>query len=211
MPNRLTSHDLARISCSACEGCGECCRGMDDTIHLDPYDVCLLSQNLGTGFGELLNTRIGLHVDGGLVLPHLLMDKETDACSFLGPDGRCSIHAFRPGFCRLYPLGRVYENGTLGYFVTDSVCPGGRSKVRIHKWLEIADLPRYEAFLLTWHDFRKDVQKKLLSAQDMELSQKTTLYILDLFYGTPTAPGRDFHTAFARRIKKARKDLGLSV
>lgn len=210
MPIRLTSNDLARISCSSCEGCGECCRGMDDTIHLDPYDIYLLCKNLDTDFEGLLRTSVGLHVDGGLVLPHLQMDKKTDACTFLGPDGRCSIHAFRPGFCRLYPLGRVYEDGTLSYFVTDSICPEGRSKVRIQKWLEVPDLPRYESFVLIWHDFRKEVQKELLSVSDGELMQKTALYILDLFYATPTAPGKDFYTAFPRRIKKARKDLGLA-
>ena len=34
-----------------------------------------------------------------------------NAQKFLNEQGRCSIHDSRPGFCRLFPLGRFYENG----------------------------------------------------------------------------------------------------
>ena len=60
MAKLLTSRDLARVSCSSCEGCGECCRGMDDTIHLDPYDLYELEKHLGKSFDELFDVRIGL-------------------------------------------------------------------------------------------------------------------------------------------------------
>ena len=33
---------------------------------------------------------------------------------FLDENGRCSIYAFRPGFCRLFPLGRYYVDEAVG-------------------------------------------------------------------------------------------------
>ena len=37
MTGRLYSaSDMAKIYCEKCNGCGECCHGMTDTIHLDP-------------------------------------------------------------------------------------------------------------------------------------------------------------------------------
>ena len=32
---RYTSSDMAKIYCEKCNGCGDCCHGMTDTIHLD--------------------------------------------------------------------------------------------------------------------------------------------------------------------------------
>ena len=108
----LTSKDLARISCSACSGCGQCCTGMGDTIHLDPWDVAALCAGLGADFTDLLENVIGLHVERGLILPHLLMrEGSTDErCVFLDEERRCGIHAFRPGICRLgIPALSSYE------------------------------------------------------------------------------------------------------
>ena len=41
------AQDMVRISSSACAGCGACCRGMGDTIVLDPYDVWQLAAGTG--------------------------------------------------------------------------------------------------------------------------------------------------------------------
>ena len=51
---RYGPQDMVRISSSACAGCGACCRGMGDTIVLDPYDVWQLTAGLGKSFEELL-------------------------------------------------------------------------------------------------------------------------------------------------------------
>lgn len=51
-----------------------------------------------------------------LILPNLLLTGEDEHCTLLDDNGRCSIHESRPGFCRMFPLGRIYENGTFSYF-----------------------------------------------------------------------------------------------
>ena len=61
--------DMVRISSSACAGCGACCRGMGDTIVLDPYDVWQVTAGLGKSFEELMGVSIDLHVEEGVILP----------------------------------------------------------------------------------------------------------------------------------------------
>ena len=100
------AQDMVRISSSSCAGCGACCRGMSDTIVPDPYDVWQMGLITGKTFEELMGAGIDLHVEEGVILPHLMMKKDTEGCYFLGEDGRCTIHAYRPGICRLFPLGR---------------------------------------------------------------------------------------------------------
>ena len=36
---RYRSGDMVKIGCAECTGCSECCRQVDDTIILDPYDI----------------------------------------------------------------------------------------------------------------------------------------------------------------------------
>ncbi len=48
-----------------------------------------------------------LNVVDGIILPNLKMARAEEACSFLDTNGRCTVHAFRPGICRMFPLGRL--------------------------------------------------------------------------------------------------------
>lgn len=210
MHQLMTSREMAKIACASCEGCGDCCRGMDDTIHLDPYDMYTLSKGLTATFDRLLEKRISLHVEEGLVLPHLLMG-QNGACTFLGPDGRCSIHAIRPGFCRLFPLGREYDGEGFAYFVVEGGCPRpGKSPVRIRKWLDIPDLPRYEGFISDWHYFTGDVKKLLRAGDNADLNRRIALFILETFYVTPYRTGEDFYNQFYERLEKAAGALHLN-
>ena len=65
---------------------------------------------------ELLATSVELNVVDGVILPNLKMQGTREACAYLDAAGRCSIHPYRPGICRLFPLGRHYENGGLFIF-----------------------------------------------------------------------------------------------
>ena len=162
--------DMAKICSPACNGCGKCCHAMTDTIHLDPYDINALENGLHQSFPELLNRgSIAFHEEDGLILPHLRMEDTREGegrgrCTFLSEDGRCSIHEFRPGYCRLFPLGRNYETSThtFQYFVVGGGCDmPGRYKVRINKWLGIPNLPRYESFVSEWHYYIRDIKEKI--------------------------------------------------
>ena len=129
---------------------------------------------------------IDLHVEEGVILPHLMMKKDTGGCYFLGEDGRCTIHAYRPGICRLFPLGRQYDEEKTSYFIVPEGCvKGGLSKVRIDKWLGIPDLPAYEDFKSRWHSFIRTLTARIAAEQSDEIRRNINLYFLRLFFVQP--------------------------
>lgn len=217
MDHKYFQHsDLAKVYCEKCNGCGDCCHGMTDTIHLDPWDIYQLSSGLGKSFEELRAAGIlALHEEKGMILPHLRMqDGENGACPLLSSDGRCSIHPFRPGLCRLFPLGRDYDadTRTFRYFIVDNGCDmPGKIKVRISKWLGIAELSEYEKYVSEWHYFCKDVKSFLASSDDTAFAQQLNLFILKVFFVTPYVipedGSSDFYSLFRMRLTQARTVL----
>ena len=178
--------DMVRISSSACAGCGACCRGMGDTIVLDPYDVWQLTSGLGKSFEELMGAGIDLHVEEGVILPHLMMRSDTQSCAFLGPDGRCMVHSHRPGICRLFPLGRQFDEEKTSYFIVPEGCvKGGLSKVRIDKWLGIPDLPAYESFKAQWHSLVRLLKARIAAEPSEEVRRNVNLYFVRVFFMAP--------------------------
>lgn len=195
------SNDMVRAGCNDCEGCFECCHGMGQSIVLDPYDVYMLEKNLACSFEALLQEKVELQVQDGLILPNLKMQEDSEQCGFLNEEGRCSIHSFRPGLCRLFPLGRNYQNGELKYFLLEDACQKqNHTKIKIKKWLEIPDLKRYEKFLKDWHDFRKYLQEELMKMQSDEMMKAWNMKVLHLFYLMPYQ--EDFYGEFALRLKQ---------
>nr|MDE6420377.1 YkgJ family cysteine cluster protein [Lachnospiraceae bacterium] len=71
-------HDMAKVGCHNCAGCSRCCRGMGESIVLDPYDAYQLSKNLGQPFEQLLSSCVEFHVSDGLIMPNLVMRADTD-------------------------------------------------------------------------------------------------------------------------------------
>lgn len=207
------NNDMVKISCHDCRGCSSCCQGMGDSIWLDPYDVFQLTHNLGKTFEEMLQKEVELHVEDGLILPNLRMvatttEENVTACSFLNEEGRCSIHAFRPGYCRLFPLGRDYEDGKLAYFVLKDACPAKeKSKIKINKWLNVPRIKEYEKFLVEWHGLTKALRGYFAEHLDDDAVNKAiNMQCLQLFYMT-AYEGEDFYTAFSERMEKMRDFL----
>ena len=194
-----TANDLVKADCRGCHGCAACCQGMGHSVILDPLDVFWLCCGLGTGFEALLAERIELYIADRLILPNLRMAEE-ERCTFLDPEGRCSIHGFRPGMCRLFPLGRFYEEQGFRYFLQVHECPKpDKGKVKVRKWLDIPELKRYERFITDWHDFLKE-QRKLVET-DPEQIKPVSMELLNRFYVTPYEPDQDFYEQFYRRLK----------
>jgi len=203
------NNDMAKISCHDCAGCSSCCQDMGESIWLDPYDVYQLTRSLGKTMEELLAKEVELHVEDGLILPNLKMIGERiPQCAFLNEEGRCSIHAFRPGYCRLFPLGRNYEEDKLTYFVLKDACPApNKSKVKINKWLGVPNLKAYEGFLVEWHGLTKRL--RALYAENMEdeaVIKAINMNFLQMFYLTPYE-SEDFYGEFENRKEEIEKLL----
>lgn len=202
-------NDLVKVDCHDCEGCFECCCGMGESIILDPFDIYRLTGALGKGFEQLLGAHLELHVVDGVILPNLRMAGERDCCTFLNEEGRCSIHPHRPGICRLFPLGRVYENGSFQYFLQTGECQKkNRSKIRVKKWIDTPDAGRNEQFILAWHDFVLDLQELLTKQPDMEAAKKINLYVLETFFFQSWDQNEDFYRQFEARLAEAKRALG---
>ncbi|MBD5458947.1 MAG: YkgJ family cysteine cluster protein [Lachnospiraceae bacterium] len=196
-------NDMVRAGCNDCKGCSDCCRGMGQSILLDPYDIWQLETYLGENFAELMQEKIELHMEERLILPNLKMQGEAECCGFLNEEGRCGIHAFRPGLCRLFPLGRNYEGEKLQYFMLEDVCPNDRTKVKVKKWLDIPDSRRYTDFLVKWHDLRKNLQKEIAEKEESEpdMIKIRNMELLHIFYEEQYTP-EDFYGQFEERLRR---------
>ena len=203
-------NDMVKAGCNDCKGCSSCCRGMGDSIILDPLDVFRLTTAHNKTFQELLEVHVELGVVDGVILPHLKMTGAEEACSFLNKEGRCSIHPYRPGICRLFPLGRYYENGSFRYFLQNRECEKtNRTKVKVSKWIDTPDLKENRAFLTAWHYFLNDCEEMIQTNEDDTFRKNLNLYILNLFFIRPYEAEHDFYEQFAQRLKRAKEDLGM--
>lgn len=201
-------HDMVRAACNDCAGCHVCCENMGDSIILDPLDVYLLQKNLGISVESMLEDKIELHMVDGLILPNLMMSEETNCCGFLNEEGRCSIHAFRPGLCRVFPLGRIYGENGLMYFLQKEGCiKEKRSKVKVSKWLDTPELRRNQEYLNDWHDFRKQMQTVIEDTEDEKMVKTITMFLLNTFFIQPYDVNEDFYKQFYARLERIRTVL----
>ena len=205
---RYGLHDMVRAACNDCEGCHSCCEDMGDSILLDPLDVYLLQKNLKTKIETLIEKKIELRMVDGLILPNLMMDEKTNCCVFINEEGRCSIHAVRPGICRLCPLGRIYEDGNLAYFLQREGCvKENRSKVKVSKWLDTPELKKNQKFLVDWHDFRKEMEKIVQETSDENTVKTITMFLLHTFFLQPYDENADFYEQFYERLGRIQSVL----
>ena len=207
--NKKYGHDdMAPIGCDDCRDCDSCCHGMGDTIVQDPYDMWLFCKNMRVAGGAQITFELLISEDGpwelsyqdGVVLPNIKM-VEDGRCPFLN-DKRCTIHPVRSGLCRLFPLGRSFDDDKIDYYVM-----GGRygcemhsdemSMVRIKDWLGYPDIDRYEMFQVSWHEIKaniRDAASELSYEEYRHLQER----LLDVFYSKPYQD--DFFEDYERRV-----------
>ena len=89
---------------------------------------------------------------------------------------------------------------------SENALPGPcfRSKIRIKKWLDIPDLPRYEDYVCSWHYLLMDLQTHIERAGDESYQKQVSMYVLQNFYLTPY-PEEGFYEAFQERYETCKK------
>lgn len=204
-------NDMVKVGCNGCHGKASCCHGMGDSIVLDPFDIFRLTTNRNLSFQELLiNQKIELNVVDGIILPNLKMIDANEQCSFLDDNGRCSIHEYRPGICRIFPLGRYYENQTFQYFLQVEECKNNnRTKTKVNKWIDTPDYKNNEIFLKNWHYFLNSIEEVIKNTEDDQAIKHINMYILNNFYINSYQMDTDFYLEFNDRLEKAKKMLSL--
>lgn len=209
-----TENDLVKTDTNSCVGCKTvCCQNMGNTIVLDPRDMFDLVRAKGASANALLETELELNVVDGLILPNLKMQDGTGRCAFLDENNRCKIHTARPGICRMFPLGRYWEDDThFKYILQKGECnKDGLTKIKVKKWLGIEGLQEYNAFVVSWHAFIKELQRAL---DELDEQQKRILntFVLKMFYLTEynSRGVEEFYREFEARLADAREKLGLN-
>lgn len=202
-------NDMVKAGCDDCKGCSDCCHGMGASIILDPLDIYRLQVGTGLDFTRLLNQYLELNVVDGIILPNLKLVGEQEACLFLNNQGRCSIHNYRPGICRLFPLGRIYEDRQVKYFLQIYECSKeNRSKIKVKKWLDIPESKKYEDYIIDWHYFLNDVEELLQKkAAEEEFCKNCNMFLLNIFYLTPYNTAQDFYLQFYHRFQEVKYAL----
>ena len=214
-----TPDDLVPVGCEECAGCSECCRNTGDSIILDPFDMYMLCRATGRSFTDMIEREIEIRLVDGLILPNLMQHHDgedgspdsslpqDDHCPFLSAAGRCTIHPYRPGFCRLYPMGRYYTEDGFRYILQKDECTGReKTPVLLRDWLGIRDLETYEDYILNWHFFRKKAERAaaFLTEQSRD---SVTRYILQVFFVHPYLPDIDFYTQYGARMETCQNAL----
>ena len=195
-------NDMVRVDTGGCKECYVCCTGMGDSVVLDPYDINRLMQGLQCTFDDLLATKIGMHVEELLVLPHMKIEGKEERCSCLGEEGRCTIHAYRPGVCRLFPLGRYYMEDRFNYILQIHECvKKNKAKIRVKNWIDNPDGKQYDDYVLAWREFKKNAQAYMLESQDEQKIKEMNMYIIENFYKKPYSQKLDFYTQFYNRLR----------
>ena len=202
------ANDMVKADCHDCIGCSDCCKGMGNSIILDPMDIWRITYYKNITFEQLLEKYIELNVVDGMVLPNLKLAGEEEACAFLNQEGRCSIHRYRPGICRLFPLGRVYEEEGFHYFLQIKECSKKeKSKIKVKKWLQIENISAYEKYILSWHNFLKECEAALPQLPE-EQRKVLVLFVLKTFYRTPFV-NENFYEEYYGRLKDIKQTLGM--
>lgn len=199
-------NDMVKADCHGCAGCSQCCRGMGQSILLDPCDVYRFQKGIQKTLPQLLaEEKAELNVVDGCILPNLKMSGEAESCAFLDGDGRCSIHDARPGICRLFPLGRYYENGDFKYFLQIGECSAGnRSKIKVSKWIDTPNWHENHEFVCAWHALLKAVEQAVAGEEAQEKAKRMNMALLELFFVTDYRIGEAFYGQFYARLERFR-------
>ncbi len=205
-----TANDMVKIGCNDCKGCSECCRVVEDTIILDPYDIYQLQCGTGMDFQGLMEGSIALQVVDGVIQPNLNVRTDGSGCVFLSEEGRCTIHGYRPGFCRMFPMGRIYEGDDFKYILQVHECTyPNKTKMKVKKWIGIPELSKYEQYVRDWHALLRKVKGIIGKTENDTIVKNLNMYILGQFYSKPysisdTKELQDFYPQFYERVKEAK-------
>ncbi len=202
--------DLVKADAGNCEGCSACCHGVGELVILTPFDVFEIIKQTGSTFDALLLDKLELHENGKITLPHLKMHGEYECCGFLSDQGRCTIHQHRPNICRLFPLGRYYDEGDFKYFLQVDACTKDKlGNIKVEDWIDIKDYPQNKAFILTWYKLLKALAFRVKFIHEDQALRALNEDLLSTFYRMSLDEGEDFYTAFYARLPEAKNRLGV--
>ena len=200
--------DMVKADTCGCNGCSDCCKDVGDLVVLTPFDIYEMTTYLNTDFDKLLGDKILLRENNKITLPYLKMQDENKNCSFLDKNGRCTIHLKRPNICRLFPLGRAYQDNDFKYFLQVDNCPKDELKdVKVSQWINIENYNENKKFILEWYKFIKALTFRLKFVRDEKEIAHINEILLDNFYRVKI--DNDFYKFFEELLPEVKNKLGI--
>ena len=200
--------DVVKADTCGCDGCSDCCKDVGDLVVLTPFDIYEITNYLNMDFDKLIGDKIVLRENNKIVLPYLKMQEKNKNCSFLDEKGRCTIHLKRPNICRLFPLGRAYQDNDFKYFLQVDNCPKDELKdVKVSQWINIENYNENKKFILEWYKFIKALTFRLKFVRDEKEIAHINEFLLDNFYRVKI--DNDFYKSFEELLPKVKNKLGI--
>ena len=108
------------------------------------------------------------------------------------------------GFIQWAAITQMEDSGI--YYRRTSVQAEKKTPVLLRDWLGYKDLPRYEAYIQNWHDFKIQVENSLDRLTDKS-RDSVTRYILQIFFVHPYLTDQDFYPQYDVRMEVCRQAL----
>lgn len=195
------------VHCDA-HGCSSNCCTKSAPIILNPYEIALICAASDMSYEDLLDI---VDTDRAKGFPLVMLPRDP-ACHFWTGQG-CRIYTARPLACRLYPLGRVFDNGK-SHLVRPSVnvCTGlaaSSSSRTVADYLASQDAHMQIMMADIWIEFVSAIER--LPLQDSPVTS-VAFHMLVYSPDTPPAPGPidpnlSVEDRFVMRLGTARQQL----
>ena len=202
----LAESDLLQLTCGA-TGCSSTCCKATAPIILNPYEIARICKATGTPYEDLLDV---LDTDRAKGFPLVMLPRDP-ACHFWTATG-CRIYEARPLACRLFPLGRVFENDR-SYIVLPEVnrCSGlvPAPAKTVAVYLQEQDTALFIAMADRWIEFVSAIER--LPLQDTPVTS-IAFHMLVYSPDTPSSPDQDrgvlsVEEGFLARLSTAKEQL----
>jgi Fe-S-cluster containining protein len=179
----LGESDPIRLSCGI-SGCDSNCCTKSAPIILNPYEISLICREIGMSYEDLLDI---VDTERAKGFPLVMLPRDP-SCYFWTGRG-CRIYNARPLACRLYPLGRVFEQGRSHIVLPElNVCAGlsSSSGTTVSDYLDDQDTAVLITMADRWIEFVTDIERfPLPDAPVTSVAFHMLVYSPD----TPSAPG----------------------
>lgn len=132
-----------------CKKCGFCC---NFAIILYPFDIMNICRHLNIKTKEFLEKYAVIVPDENKIMRCVL--KKAPKCLF-NKDNLCTIYNARPVRCRLFPIGRYFEDNKVEYLLPRNRCIGFNSnkKQSVKEWVNDQDASQFDDMANEWSNF----------------------------------------------------------
>jgi Fe-S-cluster containining protein len=166
-----------------CAPCGSACCRYSSPI-LDKAECQRISRVVGVNcFEEITSSKgsyyvIGRKLDGSPRTITGRLNSRSEPCSFLSPQGHCTIQGFKPMDCAAYPVRALPDRDGRGEFYVDMSCPAHEyvsSEAHIdRKLLALMSMRRFSAEC--YYDWLHRFSPWTLDGSGKKIADETALY-----------------------------------